>query len=469
MAFSNLFFIFAFLPLTLVLYNLSPRRIKNFTLLLLSLLFFAWGTPEYVLLLLCSLFFNYFSGLALEARKQAGKPLRAKLTLISAVVVNLLLLGFFKYYGFLVENLNAMLGTALHARELPMPIGVSFFTFSLLSYLFDVYRDKAPAARSVLNFSLYVTFFPKLVSGPIAKYSDFADQLADHPVTQEKLGNGVRLFLIGLAKKVLLSNTLGTTFYALSALDASAASAATAWLCALSYAFMLYFDFSGYSDMAIGLAGMFGFQIEKNFDYPYTSSSISEFWRRWHISLGAWFRDYVYIPLGGSRVGTAKTIRNLCVVWLLTGLWHGASWNFILWGVYYGLLLILEKFLLRSVAERLPTLLRRILTLLLILVGWVFFFSDSLSTAFGWLGSMLGFGGGLVDATAKYYFSGCWPMLVLAALGSFSLPAALGRRSYRLRGRLPRLVAVLVFAAVLALCVASMMNDTYSSFLYFQF
>lgn len=469
MAFSNLFFIFAFLPLSLVLHRLAPRKLKHFILLVCSLLFFAWGTPEYMLLMVCSLLFNYFSGLELGAQKEAGQATRARFTLISAVTANLLLLGFFKYYGFLVENINALLGTSLHARELPMPIGVSFFTFSILSYLFDVYRDKAPEAKNLLNFSLYVTFFPKLVSGPIAPYAAFAAQLENHPVTREKLGNGVRLFFIGLAKKVLISNTLSTTFYAIYALDPAQASVATAWLCALTYSFVLYFDFSGYSDMAIGLAAMFGFEIEKNFDYPYSSSTVAEFWRRWHISLGGWFRDYVYIPLGGSRAGDAKTIRNLCVVWLLTGLWHGASWNFIVWGVYYGLLLILEKFVLRNLVEKLPIFLKHALTLLLVVIGWVFFFSDSLGTAFGWLGSMFGLGGSLMDATARYYLSGCWIMLLVAAVGSFSLPAALGRRSYRLRGKLPRVVTVVLFAVLLALCVASMMNDTYSSFLYFQF
>ena len=304
-----------------------------------------------------------------------------------------------------------------------MPIGVSFFTFSLLSYLFDVYRDRAPAARNMLDFSLYVTFFPKLVSGPIVQYAEMEPQLRDHPVTREGFGSGARLFLIGLAKKVLLANTLGTTFYALSALPMTQLSTLSAWLGAVCYALMLYFDFSGYSDMAIGLASMFGFRFGRNFDYPYVSQSITEFWRRWHISLGAWFRDYVYIPCGGSRAGTARTIANLLLVWLLTGIWHGANWTFLLWGVYYGILLLLEKFVLRHV-----------LTLLLVLIGWVFFFSSSPAAAFGWIGRMFGSGSALIDATAKYYLAGCWPLLLVGAIGSFPVVSHVGTNLLRKLG-----------------------------------
>lgn len=390
MAFSTLVFPFVFLPVSLILYFVLPKQLKNAALVVCSLVFFAWGTPEYLVLMVLDIAFHYFAGRELALQKARGRS--GRFVLVSSVLVNLLLLGFFKYYGFLVDNLNALLGTALRARELPMPIGVSFFTFSLLSYLFDVYRDRAPAARNVLDFSLYVTFFPKLVSGPIVQYAEMEPQLRDHPVTREGFGSGARLFLIGLAKKVLLANTLGTTFYALSALPMTQLSTLSAWLGAVCYALMLYFDFSGYSDMAIGLASMFGFRFGKNFDYPYVSQSITEFWRRWHISLGAWFRDYVYIPCGGSRAGTVRTIANLLLVWLLTGIWHGANWTFLLWGVYYGILLLLEKFVLRRVLEHLPGLLRHVLTLLLVLIGWVFFFSSSPAAAFGWIGRMFGSG-----------------------------------------------------------------------------
>ncbi len=467
MSFSTIFFPFVFLPVALGLYFLMPKRGKNFILLLCSLVFFSWGTPEYLILMLLSILFNYFTGLELGAKKAAGKS--GKWVLVSAVFVNLLLLGFFKYYGFLIENINALLNLRLQTPSLPMPIGVSFFTFSILSYLFDVYRGKTPAAKNLLNFSLFVTFFPKLVSGPIVQYHQMAGQLADHPVTTEKFGGGVRLFLIGLGKKVLISNALGTTFYAISAMHPSTASAGTAWLCAISYSLMLYFDFSGYSDMAIGLAGMFGFTFERNFHYPYASATVSEFWRRWHISLGAWFRDYVYIPLGGSREGTGKTVRNLLIVWLLTGIWHGANWTFLLWGLYYGVILVLEKFVFKELVAKMPKALNHILTLFLVVVGWVFFFSDSLGTALGWLASMLGLGNGFFDSTTVYYLLSSWPILLVSLVACFPLATNMASSLYRRRDKLCVICAVVFFALVLVLSIASMMNDTYSSFLYFQF
>ena len=435
MAFSTLVFPFVFLPVSLILYFVLPKRLKNAALVVCSLVFFAWGTPEYLVLMVLDIAFHYFAGRELALQKARGRS--GRFVLVSSVLVNLLLLGFFKYYGFLVDNLNA------------------------LSYLFDVYRDRAPAARNVLDFSLYVTFFPKLVSGPIVQYAEMEPQLRDHPVTREGFGSGARLFLIGLAKKVLLANTLGTTFYALSALPMAQLSTLSAWLGAVCYALMLYFDFSGYSDMAIGLASMFGFRFGKNFDYPYVSQSITEFWRRWHISLGAWFRDYVYIPCGGSRAGTVRTIANLLLVWLLTGIWHGANWTFLLWGVYYGILLLLEKFVLRRVLEHLPGLLRHVLTLLLVLIGWVFFFSSSPAAAFG-------SGSALVDATAKYYLAGCWPLLLVGAIGSFPVVSHVGTNLLR-RNKAWQAFSVVLFLALLLLCIALMMNDTYSTFLYFQF
>ena len=469
MAFNDLSFLFLFFPAALLLHGLMPKKGKNIVLLALSLVFFAWGTPEYVALMLLSILFNYFSGLQLEAGKEAGNGKMVKFTLVSTVVVNLLLLGFFKYWGFVIENFNALFRTSLAVPSLPMPMGVSFFTFSILSYIFDVYRGKAPAAKNILNFALFVTFFPKLVSGPIVQYADFEAQLAERKMSPGRFGKASRLFRIGLAKKIILSNTLGTTFYALSALEAGELSVVSAWLGAVTYALMLYFDFSGYSDMAIALAEMFGFSFGKNFDYPYLSSSITEFWRRWHISLGAWFRDYVYIPLGGSRVEKVKIIRNLLIVWALTGVWHGASWNFIAWGLYYGGLLLLEKFLLKDLLEKVPMLLRHIGTLVLVLIGWVFFFSPSLGSAFSWLGAMFGVGAaGFLDSTALYYLAGSWLLVLISAFAAFPIGTNLGTRIYR-RGKAAVAVSVVWFALLLALCIAGMMSSTYSSFLYFQF
>ena len=471
MAFNELRFVFIFFPLALLLHKLIPGMVgKNLVLLALSLLFFAWGSPEYVFLMILVILFNYFTGLQMAAQKENEKEAAAKATLVSGVVVNLLLLGFFKYWGFVIENINGLLGTSLPVRQLSMPMGVSFFTFSILSYLFDVYRDKAPAAKNILDFSLFVTFFPKLVSGPIVQYKEMEAQIRERRLSSVKFGRGVRMFLVGLAKKVLLSNTIGTTFYAVTALAPEEISVATAWLGAISYALMLYFDFSGYSDMAIGLATMFGFDFNANFDYPYMSSSVSEFWRRWHISLGAWFRDYIYIPLGGSRVSTGKHIRNLLIVWCLTGVWHGASWNFIFWGAYYGGILLLEKFVLDPLLEYVPKIIKQFFTLLCVLIGWVFFFSPTLGSAFMWLGRMFGIGAaGLVDATARYYWSSSLIILVIGIFASFPLGAKLANNLLRKDNKLPVYLSVVWFAVLLVLCIAGMMSSTYSSFLYFQF
>ncbi len=469
MAFNELGFLFVFFPAAVLLYMLMPKPGKNILLLLVSLIFFAWGSPEYLFLLIASIGFNYFTGLQLATLKASGQDRKSKFVLISAVAVNLLLLGFFKYWGFLLENVNALLGTSIPIRQLGMPLGVSFFTFSTLSFLFDIYRDRAPAPKNILNFALYVSFFPKLVSGPIVSYAEFSQQLQDRKHSITGFGDGCRLFLIGLAKKVLLSNIIGTTFNALTALPTDEISVVSAWLGAISYTLMLYFDFSGYSDMAIGLSRMFGFNFQKNFDYPYLSASITEFWRRWHISLGAWFRDYVYIPLGGSREGTGKTIRNLLVVWLLTGIWHGADWNFLFWGLYYGGLLLVEKFLLKSVLDKIPKLIRIPFTLFFVIIGWVFFFSPSLGSAFVWLGKMFGIGTiGFMDATAKYYLSGSAFILIAGAFAAYPLGTHLGSIVYRYRK--PAVIASCIwFALLLILCIAGMTGSTYSSFLYFQF
>lgn len=470
MAFNDLSFVFLFFPVVLLLHWAVPGVLKNIVLLIFSLVFFAWGSPTYVLLMVLLILFNYFSGLQIAAQKEEENEKMAKFALVSAVIVNLLLLGFFKYWGFLLENVNALLGTSLAAPQMAMPLGVSFFTFSILSYLYDVYRDKAPAAENILDFSLFVTFFPKLVSGPIVQYAAFEKQVRDRTCNATKFGKGCRLFLIGLSKKVLLSNIIGTTFYAVTALPENGISFVTAWLGTISYALMLYFDFSGYSDMAIGLASMFGFSFDKNFDYPYMSGSITEFWRRWHISLGAWFRDYIYIPLGGSRVETPKIIRNLLVVWLLTGVWHGASWNYIFWGLYYGGLLLLEKFVFKSILEKIPSFIRIPFTLILVLIGWVFFFSPSLGSAFLWLARMLGIGTtGFVDATAKYYLGSSVSVLLIGAVSAFPVGANFGNKLLKGKSRLPIYLSVLWFGVLLLLCIAGMMSSTYSSFLYFQF
>ena len=469
MAFNELGFLFIFFPIALLLYHIMPKVCKNAILVILSLVFFAWGSMKYLLLLVLSMAFNYLTGLQIESLKEQDRQKQAKWVLISAVAANLLLLGFFKYWGFLLENINGIFGSSFSSSVNSMPLGVSFFTFSILSFLFDVYRDKANAPRNPLDFALFVSFFPKLVSGPIVSYTEFAGQLRERKVNMAKFGSGSRLFLIGLAKKVLLSNILGNTFNAVSALPFDQVSTVTAWVGALAYTLMLYFDFSGYSDMAIGLAKMFGFEFQKNFDYPYMAHSITDFWRRWHISLGAWFREYLYFPLGGSRVEKWKIIRNLLIVWLCTGIWHGANWTFIVWGLYHGLLQLIEKFVLKKVLDKTPKAVTIPLTFLAVLIGWVFFFAPNLSYAFTWLGRMFGAGGTLIDATAKYYLAGSWPVLLIAMIGAYPLPARLGGSLYRQRRAWPMVVGVAWFALLLILCIAGMTSSTYSSFLYFQF
>ncbi len=468
MAFSDLSFLFLFFPAAMALQLLMPGWGKQLLMLLLSLVFYAWGSPEFVLLLVLDIAFNYLSALQIRDHLAGGRKSLAKITLISAVAANLLLLGFFKYWGFVVENVCALFGAQVTVDQRSMPIGVSFFTFSVLSMLFDVYREKARVTDPV-RFALYVAFFPKLVSGPIVQYAEFESQLRSRKRPKIRYGRACRLFILGLAKKVILSETLGVTFYAISALDAGSLSTLSAWLGAVCYALMLYFDFSGYSDMAIALAELFGFRFGKNFDYPYLSASITEFWRRWHISLGAWFRDYVYIPLGGSRVGLVRNVRNLFVVWLLTGIWHGASWNFVVWGLYYGVLLFLEKYVLKSLLEHVPGVLRHVGTLLLVLIGWVFFFTPDMGAAFTWLGAMFGMaGGGLADSVGCYYLASSWLPVMVSAFAAFPLGAGLGDRISR-KGWPGAVLTALWLAALLLLCIAAMMRSTYTSFLYFQF
>ena len=467
MTFNSLFFLFVFLPLSLLLYYVVPKKYRTIPMIVVSLLFYAWGTPQYLLILAFSVLFNYITGLEISYFKEEGRPVGARVTMILAVVVNLLLLGFFKYYGFLIDNINAVSGLHLTAPKLALPLGISFYTFTVLSYVFDIYRDRAEVQRNFLTFTVYVTFFPKIISGPIVQYKDMAAQLDSQTMAPAKFGAGLNLFLVGLFKKVLLADRMGSIFSAISGL--SAMSAGTAWLGMILYGFQLYFDFSGYSDMAIGAAKMFGFEFLANFDYPYCADSVAAFWRRWHMSLGFWFRTYIYIPLGGSRCGTARTICNLLLVWLLTGIWHGAAATFVVWGLYYGLLLILEKFVLRDVLARVPAILRRVLTFLLVVIGWVPFFSDTLGQAGAWLARMFSAGqAGFVDAAALYYLRTTWPVLLIAVFAALPYGCRFGNRFFR-AGRTASMVSSLYFIGLLLLCIAGMVNGTYVSFLYAQF
>lgn len=470
MVFSSLYFLFVFLPVSLALYYIAPKKIKNVVLILLSLVFYAWGTPEYIILMLFSIVFNYCAGLYMGSLREDGREGMVRTVMILTVVINLLLLGFFKYWGFVVENLNRIPFINISYSQLPLPIGISFYTFQVLTYIFDVYREKVKVQRNFILYATYVTFFPKLVSGPIVAYKDMEAQLELRPMTRVKFGEGAVLFFVGLFKKVLIADNLGVGFYAITALPLDDMSTVTAWLGSILYTLMLYFDFSSYSDMAIGIAKMFGFDFNKNFDYPYKSTSITEFWRRWHMSLGAWFRDYLYFPLGGSRCATVKIIRNLVIVWLATGIWHGAAWTFIIWGLLHGAAQLLEKFPLKKLLDKIPNGVKWLGTMLVVHFGWVFFFSPDLGSALGWIGQMFGAGGGgFLDATAKYYLGSNWLLILLAVIGCGPLVKNFCTNFVSRKGMTNKIIAMAVFALLLICCIAYMMNATYSSFLYFDF
>ena len=464
MVFSNLIFLYLFLPVCLIAYFFCPGiRAKNAVLILFSLIFYAWGEPVYLLLMIASAAVNWYFGLLIERR-------RKKIFLILALVLDLGCLAVFKYAGFFVENLNAVFGASIPVPQIALPIGISFYTFQALSYTVDVWRGDVPAQRSFAKLLLYISLFPQLIAGPIVRYSDVAAQIDDRQFDASEAFYGATRFCIGLAKKVLLADAAGKV--ASQILDGSLASNTTvaAWLGILLYTFEIYFDFSGYSDMAIGMAKLFGFDFDANFDHPYLSASLTEFWRRWHISLGRWFRDYVYIPLGGSRVSTPKRIRNLLIVWILTGLWHGASWTFVVWGLYHGILLLLEKYPLKGILAKTPSPIRHILTLLAVIVGWVLFFSPDFSSAIFYLGRMFGAGSrAFWDSTAKYYFAANWKLLVLGILGCGPWIRTLYRHLVFSR-RSPGLVlSALLLIGIFLLCVPYMTNATYQSFLYAQF
>ena len=461
MVFSSLNFLFIFLPVVLLAHAIAPKRWKNPVLLVGSLWFYAWGEPVYVVLMALSIGYNYFTGLQIAGRKPGFRRRRA---LIAGVAVNLAVLGFFKYYGFAVDTLNGLLGLRLARRTLALPIGISFYTFQALSYVIDVYRGKVKPQRSAVDFAVYITMFPQLVAGPIVQYADIEKQLGDRGVSLQKFGQGAERLVQGLAKKVLLANNLGALHAAVQAMPGR--SVLTAWLGAIAYAMQIYLDFSGYSDMAIGMGKMLGFNFLENFDYPYLSRSVTEFWRRWHISLSSWFRDYVYIPLGGNRVGRGRHVLNLLIVWMLTGLWHGASWNFVLWGLYYGALLILEKYALGKALERLPGWAARLYTLLLVLVGWVIFSNTDFARLGAELGGLIGVGAaGFADAAFLYHLRSNLPLLLIA--GVACTPAL---RTRLVKGMFDR--PVLAAGLTLLLFLAStayLVYGSYNPFLYFRF
>lgn len=467
MVFSSLTFLLVFLPSVLIVYFSAPDKLKNTVLFLFSLLFYAWGEPVYVGLMIFSTVLDYCCGRAVDKFRETKK---AKIALLVSVITNLSLLCFFKYSDFLIGTANVLFGSSIPELNLPLPIGISFYTFQTMSYTIDVYRGDAKVQKNIVSFGAYVTLFPQLIAGPIVRYQTIADQIDVRSHSFDKFGTGVKRFVVGLGKKVLLANNIGLLWDSVSKTDFSNLSALSAWLGIIAFAFQIYFDFSGYSDMAIGLGKMFGFDFLENFDYPYISKSVTEFWRRWHISMGTWFRDYVYIPLGGNRKGLAVQIRNIAVVWLLTGFWHGAGWNFVLWGVFYGVLLIIEKFFLLKYLKKAPAVLGRVYTLFCVLLGWVLFGFDDISKGLLFLKTMFGFGSSLLNTASLNELVTYLPLMIVCAFASTPIFSKLLDRFEASHGE--RTTAVLEAAkvfSVFSLSVAFLIGSSYNPFLYFRF
>lgn len=459
MVFTDLIFLFCFLPISVLLTKqIRNIKLQNILLVVFSLLFYAWSNPIYVVLLILSILWNYFTAFELEAQDD-GKT--KKILLIVSVVVNLFILGFYKYTGFLMDILHIQSNL-----KIALPVGLSFFTFSELSYIFDVYNGKSKPQKNIILFTLYVSFFGKISMGPIVSYHEMEDQLTNRTLSKAQYASGMVLFSKGLIKKVLLADQLSYVYSILQ----NNTSTLGVWLLAICYMLQIYFDFSGYSDMAIGLSRFFGFDFKPNFDHPYTATSVQDFWRKWHISLSQWFRDYLYIPLGGNRVDKNTYIRNILIVWFCTGLWHGANWTFILWGLYYGCLLLLEKFFLREKLEKLPKPISHIYTLLVVLIGWVFFMSPNITTAFSTLGKMISIGATtFANNQAKFMLKSYFIVFVLAILLSTKVYDRIQIFVYNQYKMKAVYTTWTIYIILLIVCIAFIVGGTYHSFLYFAF
>lgn len=459
MVFTDLIFLFCFLPISVLLTKqIRNIKLQNILLVVFSLLFYAWSNPIYVVLLILSILWNYFTAFELEAQDDEKTK---KILLIVSVVVNLFILGFYKYTGFLMDILHIQSNL-----KIALPVGLSFFTFSELSYIFDVYNHKSKPQKNIILFTLYVSFFGKISMGPIVSYHEMEDQLTNRNISKAQYASGMVLFSKGLIKKVLLADQLSYVYSILQ----NNTSTLGVWLLAICYMLQIYFDFSGYSDMAIGLSRFFGFDFKPNFDHPYTATSVQDFWRKWHISLSQWFRDYLYIPLGGNRVDKNTYIRNIFIVWFCTGLWHGANWTFILWGLYYGCLLLLEKFFLREKLEKLPKPISHIYTLLVVLIGWVFFMSPNITTAFTTLGKMIGIGATtFANNQAKFMLKSYFIVFILAILLSTKVYDRIQIFVYNQYKMKAVYTTWTIYIILIIVCIAFIVGGTYHSFLYFAF
>ncbi len=467
MVFSSLIFLFFFLPILLALYFLLPDKYKNAVLIVFSLLFYSYGEPVYVLVMIFSTIVDYTVGRLIAWARSRNK--NTKIYLLISIIVNLSMLGIFKYGDFAITNINSLIGGTIPLMGFSLPIGISFYTFQTMSYSIDVYRGRVEAQKSFADLLLYTTLFPQLVAGPIVRYSTIAEQINNRTVTLNSFSDGFCKFICGLSKKILIANSLASVADYVFGQAVTDTAVVTAWLGIIAYTFQIYFDFSGYSDMAIGLGRMFGFDFEINFNYPYISSSISEFWRRWHMSLGSWFRDYLYFPLGGSRVGKVRLIFNLFVVWGLTGLWHGASWNFVLWGLLFFVCIAVEK--LSGINTKKYNPLGNIVTMLIVMLGWVFFRADTLTYAWDYIKNMFGQAGTvLYDYDSIYYFWQKLDVYILAFISSLPvLPFISKKLKNKVLTRTYNVITQVACVVLFAVCVIFLVNDSYNPFIYFRF
>lgn len=470
MVFSSLLFLFRFLPLVLLFYYAVPSRFRNLVLFIMSLAFYAWGEPVYIVLMLFSTIVDYVNGRLVHHYLVLNQKRKAKCYVILSVIINLSLLGFFKYTDFVIEIINNVSSGELNKLALALPIGISFYTFQTMSYTIDIYRGKAEVQKNIIDFGAYVTLFPQLIAGPIVQYNQVDKQLKGRKETLQQFTYGVTRFILGLGKKVLLANNIGLLWDSISRGNIESIPVATAWLGVVAFAFQIYFDFSGYSDMAIGLGHMFGFQFLENFNYPYLSKSITEFWRRWHISLGSWFRDYVYIPLGGSRCGKGKQIRNIFIVWLLTGIWHGASMNFLIWGLYFGIILMFEKLFLLKYLEKMPTIITRVYAILCILIGWVIFAFDDLAQGKQYLLSLFGLNGNVtMNNESIYLLYNNAILLVILCVASTGIITKLVKNRLDENHIVSVILSNAYLVGIIVLSIAYLVDASYNPFLYFRF
>ena len=465
MVFSSLVFLFVFLPLIICLYYLSKDKYKNYLLLVASLFFYAWGEPTYIVIMILSIIANFIFG-----RQVSIENKYRKIWLTISVIFNIGMLGVFKYTGFFIDNLNNIFNLNIMNPQIALPLGISFFTFQAMSYVIDVYRHDAKVQNNIFNMALYISLFPQLVAGPIVRYQTIADQIIEREHNLLKFEKGIGRFILGLSKKVILANSLGLLADSVFSTNINDIAILSSWLGIISYSLQIFFDFSGYSDMAIGLGQMFGFEFLENFNYPYISKSASEFWRRWHISLGSWFRDYVYIPLGGSRKGKVRTYINLFIVWFLTGFWHGASWTFIAWGLYFGILIAIEKAFLEKLLEKVWNPIRHIYLIIIVMIGWIFFRADNFNYAFGYIGSLFGSKGQLLyNNDTLRYMNDYWYIIIISIIGSMPIFKILISKVKCKDTNIYHIIKGLILMILFVYISITLVNSTYNPFLYFRF